>query len=86
MVTSGLNPETIDKYRQVSIIGDGFGRCCFRWIVSHLLLQDVAMDTQEVTEEQHAVHAVVHAFLTQVCCSFKHGINFYDRSFGTSNK
>lgn len=28
----------------------------------------------------------VHRFLTDLCCSLKHGINFYDASLGTSGR
>ncbi|XP_067675055.1 nucleolar pre-ribosomal-associated protein 1-like [Haliotis asinina] len=37
-------------------------------------------------EEREAVRQVVHTFLTDLCCSFKTGINFYDSSLGTSGK
>ncbi|XP_046573236.1 nucleolar pre-ribosomal-associated protein 1-like [Haliotis rubra] len=37
-------------------------------------------------EEREVVRQAVHAFLTDLCCSFKTGINFYDSSLGTSGK
>ncbi|XP_071113634.1 nucleolar pre-ribosomal-associated protein 1-like [Haliotis cracherodii] len=37
-------------------------------------------------EERELVGQAVHAFLTDLCCSFKTGINFYDSSLGTSGK
>uniref|UniRef100_A0A674K5J3 URB1 ribosome biogenesis homolog n=1 Tax=Terrapene triunguis TaxID=2587831 RepID=A0A674K5J3_9SAUR len=32
------------------------------------------------------VRELVHNFLMDLCCSLKHGINFYDRSLGTSGR
>lgn len=33
-----------------------------------------------------AVRELVHHFLLDLCCSLKHGINFYDASLGTSGR
>ncbi|CAG5136530.1 unnamed protein product, partial [Candidula unifasciata] len=38
------------------------------------------------SEDQEAVANVAHAFLLEVCCSHKHGLNFYDKSLGTGNR
>lgn len=32
------------------------------------------------------VRELVHGFLLDLCCSLKHGINFYDASLGTSGR
>ncbi|XP_049713737.1 nucleolar pre-ribosomal-associated protein 1 isoform X2 [Elephas maximus indicus] len=49
------------------------------------------VDTDDVKPSQASaeeagktvVREMVHDFLTDLCCSLKHGINFYDPSFGT---
>uniref|UniRef100_H0V8H5 URB1 ribosome biosis homolog n=1 Tax=Cavia porcellus TaxID=10141 RepID=H0V8H5_CAVPO len=43
-------------------------------------------NTESVSAEEAGkamVRELVHNFLTDLCCSFKHGINFYDASLGT---
>ncbi|XP_078334635.1 nucleolar pre-ribosomal-associated protein 1-like isoform X1 [Crassostrea virginica] len=38
------------------------------------------------TEEKHRIVALTHKLLTKVCCSHTHGINFHDKTLGTSGK
>ncbi|XP_020764535.2 LOW QUALITY PROTEIN: nucleolar pre-ribosomal-associated protein 1 [Odocoileus virginianus] len=47
---------------------------------------DVSLDTVEASAEDAGktmVRELVHNFLMDLCCSLKHGINFYDASLGT---
>ncbi|KAM9319582.1 nucleolar pre-ribosomal-associated protein 1 [Gastrophryne carolinensis] len=45
-------------------------------------------DVQDVKDPKEAgksmIRELVHNFLTDLCCSLKHGINFYDPSLGTA--
>ncbi|KAM7133116.1 nucleolar pre-ribosomal-associated protein 1 isoform 1-T1 [Molossus nigricans] len=45
-------------------------------------------DTQASAEDagKTTVRTLVHHFLLDLCCSLKHGINFYDASLGTSGR
>nr|XP_031314666.1 nucleolar pre-ribosomal-associated protein 1 isoform X2 [Camelus dromedarius] len=47
---------------------------------------DVSLESIETSAEDAGkamVRELVHNFLTDLCCSLKHGINFYDASLGT---
>ncbi|XP_012587730.1 PREDICTED: nucleolar pre-ribosomal-associated protein 1 isoform X2 [Condylura cristata] len=47
---------------------------------------DVSLDEVKASAEDAGktmVRELVHTFLTDLCCSLKHGINFYDASLGT---
>uniref|UniRef100_M3XPW4 URB1 ribosome biogenesis homolog n=1 Tax=Mustela putorius furo TaxID=9669 RepID=M3XPW4_MUSPF len=47
---------------------------------------DVSLDNVEASAEDAGktmVRELVHSFLMDLCCSLKHGINFYDASLGT---
>ncbi|KAI4590180.1 hypothetical protein MJG53_001229 [Ovis ammon polii x Ovis aries] len=47
---------------------------------------DVSLDSVETSAEDAGktmVRELVHNFLMDLCCSLKHGINFYDASLGT---
>ncbi|KAM5278399.1 nucleolar pre-ribosomal-associated protein 1 [Hipposideros larvatus] len=47
---------------------------------------DVDLENTEASAEDAGrtmVRELVHHFLVDLCCSLKHGINFYDASFGT---
>uniref|UniRef100_A0A8C8SFU0 URB1 ribosome biogenesis homolog n=1 Tax=Pelusios castaneus TaxID=367368 RepID=A0A8C8SFU0_9SAUR len=47
------------------------------------------VSTEDVQPEEAGkvmVRELVHNFLMDLCCSLKHGINFYDRSLGTSGR
>nr|XP_036870514.1 nucleolar pre-ribosomal-associated protein 1 isoform X1 [Manis javanica] len=47
---------------------------------------DVDLENAETSAEDAGktmVRELVHSFLMDLCCSLKHGINFYDASFGT---
>ncbi|KAK2490694.1 hypothetical protein MC885_003320 [Smutsia gigantea] len=47
---------------------------------------DVDLENVETSPEDTGktmVRKLVHSFLMDLCCSLKHGINFYDASFGT---
>nr|XP_006216094.1 nucleolar pre-ribosomal-associated protein 1 isoform X1 [Vicugna pacos] len=47
---------------------------------------DVSLENIETSAEDAGkamVRELVHNFLTDLCCSLKHGINFYDASLGT---
>ncbi|XP_051840932.1 nucleolar pre-ribosomal-associated protein 1 [Antechinus flavipes] len=48
-------------------------------------IADVSTENIKPTEEtgKTMVRELVHNFLMDLCCSLKHGINFYDASFGT---
>uniref|UniRef100_A0A8C3XSH8 Nucleolar pre-ribosomal-associated protein 1 n=1 Tax=Chelydra serpentina TaxID=8475 RepID=A0A8C3XSH8_CHESE len=50
---------------------------------------DVSTEDVKVYPEEAGkilVRELVHNFLMDLCCSLKHGINFYDRSLGTSGR
>ncbi|NWY01565.1 NPA1P protein, partial [Nothoprocta ornata] len=54
-------------------------------------ITDVSTEGFKVTEDSEEVGKVmvrelVHNFLMDLCCSLKHGINFYDSSLGTSGR
>ncbi|XP_074853089.1 nucleolar pre-ribosomal-associated protein 1 [Carettochelys insculpta] len=54
-------------------------------------ITDVSTDGVKVTQDPEEagkvmVRELVHNFLMDLCCSLKHGINFYDRSLGTSGR
>ncbi|XP_006862589.1 PREDICTED: nucleolar pre-ribosomal-associated protein 1 [Chrysochloris asiatica] len=49
-------------------------------------IMDVDMDDPKASADEVGktmVRELVHTFLMDLCCSLKHGINFYDASFGT---
>ncbi|KAF0880051.1 NPA1P protein, partial [Crocuta crocuta] len=48
-------------------------------------LVDVNVEHAKTSEDagKTMVRELVHTFLMDLCCSLKHGINFYDASFGT---
>ena len=39
-----------------------------------------------VTEDQQIVMETVHKFLCELCSSYKFGINFFDKAYGTSTR
>uniref|UniRef100_A0A5F9DR07 URB1 ribosome biosis homolog n=1 Tax=Oryctolagus cuniculus TaxID=9986 RepID=A0A5F9DR07_RABIT len=50
---------------------------------------DVSPENTEMSAEEAGkamVRELVHSFLLDLCCSLKHGINFYDASLGTSGR
>ncbi|XP_028348869.1 nucleolar pre-ribosomal-associated protein 1 [Physeter macrocephalus] len=50
---------------------------------------DVSLESVETSAEDAGktmVRELVHNFLMDLCCSLKHGINFYDASLGTSGR
>ncbi|XP_050811957.1 nucleolar pre-ribosomal-associated protein 1 isoform X2 [Gopherus flavomarginatus] len=54
-------------------------------------ITDVSTEDVKVTQDPEEagkvmVRELVHNFLMDLCCSLKHGINFYDRSLGTSGR
>ncbi|XP_053772612.1 nucleolar pre-ribosomal-associated protein 1 isoform X2 [Desmodus rotundus] len=52
-------------------------------------LIDVDLENAEASAEdagKAVVRELVHGFLLDLCCSLKHGINFYDASLGTSGR
>uniref|UniRef100_A0A8C4VFM0 URB1 ribosome biosis homolog n=1 Tax=Gopherus evgoodei TaxID=1825980 RepID=A0A8C4VFM0_9SAUR len=54
-------------------------------------ITDVSTDDVKVTQDPEEagkvmVRELVHNFLMDLCCSLKHGINFYDRSLGTCGR
>ncbi|XP_070568694.1 nucleolar pre-ribosomal-associated protein 1-like [Ptychodera flava] len=61
----------------------------YKWkgICDIKLDQDEEMDEeQRQSAGQNIIRQLVHDFLLTLTCSFKHGINFYDRSIGTSGR
>uniref|UniRef100_A0A674JXR4 URB1 ribosome biogenesis homolog n=1 Tax=Terrapene triunguis TaxID=2587831 RepID=A0A674JXR4_9SAUR len=54
-------------------------------------ITDVSTEDVKITQDPEEagkvmVRELVHNFLMDLCCSLKHGINFYDRSLGTSGR
>nr|XP_006126118.2 nucleolar pre-ribosomal-associated protein 1 [Pelodiscus sinensis] len=54
-------------------------------------ITDVSTEGVKITQDPEEagkvmVRELVHNFLMDLCCSLKHGINFYDRSLGTSGR
>uniref|UniRef100_A0A8C9ZVQ2 URB1 ribosome biogenesis homolog n=1 Tax=Sander lucioperca TaxID=283035 RepID=A0A8C9ZVQ2_SANLU len=51
---------------------------------------DATTDDDRVKDSEHAglsvIRELVHGFLLDLCCSRKHGISFYDASFGTAGR
>ncbi|XP_013390807.1 nucleolar pre-ribosomal-associated protein 1, partial [Lingula anatina] len=47
--------------------------------------QEIEIEEDE-NEDRKVVREQVHSFLLEICCSIKTGINFYDKSIGTSGK
>ncbi|XP_069492442.1 nucleolar pre-ribosomal-associated protein 1 [Ambystoma mexicanum] len=52
---------------------------------------DVSTDDIEASQQhgeagKHIIRELVHNFLMELCCSLKHGINFYDPSLGTAGR
>ncbi|KAG8518530.1 Nucleolar pre-ribosomal-associated protein 1 [Galemys pyrenaicus] len=54
----------------------------YKWNgVVDVSLEDVKAPAEDAGKT--VVRELVHSFLTDLCCSLKHGINFYDASLGT---
>ncbi|KAG2457173.1 NPA1P protein, partial [Polypterus senegalus] len=53
-----------------------------------LLISTLQKKAIELTEEvaRTLVRELTHSFLLDICCSLKHGISFYDPSFGTTGR
>ncbi|KAK3579962.1 hypothetical protein CHS0354_000838 [Potamilus streckersoni] len=50
-------------------------------------VQDLSQEEDLMENPERAeVASAVHSFFKELCCSFKHGIIFQDRSFGTSGR
>lgn len=52
----------------------------------YVLMADSLQSDTLPTEEKHRIVALTHKLLTKVCCSHTHGINFHDKTLGTSGK
>ena len=55
-------------------------------IIHYVLMADSLQCNTLPTEEKHRIVALTHKLLTKVCCSHTHGINFHDKTLGTSGK
>ncbi|CAL1527820.1 unnamed protein product, partial [Lymnaea stagnalis] len=46
----------------------------------------VDLSSEKTSEDKEVVAIVVHDFLTELCCSHKHGLNFFDKTMGTGTR
>ncbi|KAJ1119751.1 hypothetical protein NDU88_007936 [Pleurodeles waltl] len=57
----------------------------YRWDgIVDVSTDDVKVVLQPGEAGKHIIRELVHNFLMELCCSLKHGINFYDPSIGTA--
>lgn len=59
----------------------------YRWDgIVDVSTDDVKDALQPGEAGKHIIRELVHNFLMELCCSLKHGINFYDPSLGTAGR
>lgn len=84
--TKVVQNKAISKTQKVRLFSAGVLNhiaTLYRWSGSVDVIVNTKEDQDSSAAGRDLVRELVHSFLIDLCCSLKHGINFYDSSLGT---